>query len=92
MQLHELLHMSNYGRGYQRAHQQLLDRGWLPSTVPNEYRHPEAPGYSIDLALGHQGKGPFFVFRHDRKIAQVAVPPYATHLMAGDLMRQHRNN
>lgn len=65
------------------AHQLLLNRGWEPTTVPREYKHPDAPGYSIDLDMDYSynnGEGPFTVFRGSRKIGQFARPPYASHL------------
>jgi hypothetical protein len=75
-----------------RAHKLLISRGWEPTTVPREYRNPDAPEYSIDLDMNsYAGKGPFVLYHHDRKVAQVSYPPYASHLMAGQYVRQHRN-
>lgn len=62
------------------AHRLLLTRGWEPTTVPNEYRHPDAPGYSIDLDMHYITGGPFIVFRGSRKVGQLPYPPYASHL------------
>jgi hypothetical protein len=60
----------------------LLSRGWAPTTVPDEYRNHEAPGYSVDLDVHSvDGDGPFTVFRGSRKIGQFPYPPYASHLM-----------
>jgi hypothetical protein len=74
-----------------RAHKLLISRGWQPTTTPREYRHPEAPGYSIDIDMhSPTGNGPFALFYRDRKLAQIAYPPYANHLMAGQYVRQHR--
>jgi hypothetical protein len=73
-----------------RAVKLLLSRGWEATTTPREYRHPDAPGYSIDLEPHSMGP-PFALFYRDRKLAQVAYPPYANHLMAGQYIRQHRS-
>ena len=63
------------------ARRLLLDRGWIATSVPNEYRHPDAPGYSIDLEPNsYLGQGPFAVFHGSRKIGQLRYPPYASHL------------
>lgn len=76
-----------------RAHKLLLSRGWQPTSVSREYQHPDAPGYSIDLDMNsYEGKGPFTLFYRDHKIAQLAYPPYANHLMAGQYIRQHRSH
>jgi hypothetical protein len=69
----------NYDR--KASHRKLLDRGWVATTVPDEYRHPEAPGFSVDLEPdSYQGQGPFAVYRGSRKIGQLPYPPYASHL------------
>ena len=63
------------------AQRMLLDRGWVATTVPDEYRHPDAPGFSVDLEPdSYQGQGPFAVFRGSRKIDQLSYPPYASQL------------
>ena len=63
-------------------HRLLLSRGWEPTTVPDEYRNHEAPGYSIDADVhSATGDGPFTVFHGSRKIGQYRYPPYASHLM-----------
>ena len=59
----------------------LLDRGWVATTVPDEYRHPDAPGYSVDLEPdSYQDQGPFAVYYGSRKIGVLPYPPYASHL------------
>jgi len=59
----------------------LTARGWQATTVPDEYRNPQAPEFSIDLDLhGYEGGGPFVVFRGNRKIGRLLYVPYASHL------------
>lgn len=60
----------------------LAIRGWIPTTVPDEYKHPDAPGFSIDLEINDPTReGPFVVFQGNRKISRTTYPPYASHLV-----------
>lgn len=84
MRLDELFALREWGTFYnsKKAEHILHARGWWPTTVPNMYRHDEAPGYSIDLDIDSpEGKGPFKVFQGDQKIGHEHFPPYAQHLM-----------
>jgi hypothetical protein len=70
-----------FGRSVVRLARQLAARGWEATTVPNEYRNAQAPGYSIDLdPHGYEAGGPFVVFRGNRKLGRYPYPPYASHL------------
>ena len=70
-----------FGRSRSNLLRALTARGWQATTVPDEYRNPEAPGFTIDLDLhGYEGGGPFVVFRGHRKIGRLPYVPYASHL------------
>lgn len=69
-----------FGTSRRAAQQQLVALGWEPTTIPGEWRHPDAPDYSVDLDVNDVNGRPFTVFYRARKIGQQDHPPYASHL------------
>lgn len=69
-----------FGTSRKAAHQQLVALGWQPTSIPDEYRHADAPDFSVDLDVNDVNGRPFAVYHHARKLRQQAHPPYASQL------------
>lgn len=73
---------SHYGLAASRK--ALADHGWAETSVADTYANADAPAYSIDLDINHpDGDGPFSLYKGGRWVAQLAVPPYASHVNLG---------
>ena len=60
---------------------QLMARGWTPTTVPNEFKNPDAPGFSVEVDLANYGgKGHFVIYQGSKRLGYANQPPYASHL------------
>ena len=61
---------------------QLNVRGWQPTNVDNEFKNPDAPGFSveIDYASVYTGRGRYAIYQGNKKIGHAEQPPYASHL------------
>lgn len=78
-----------FGPSRKSAHQQLATLGWEPTSIPDEYRHPDAPDFSVDLDVNDVNGRPFTVYHHSRKLRQQAQPPYASHLRLRPSLSAH---
>jgi hypothetical protein len=60
---------------------QLAAKGWTATTVENEYKNPDAPGFSIEVDLtNYGGKGHFVIYQGNKRLGYADQPPYASHL------------
>jgi hypothetical protein len=81
MRLNQVLRSVRQHLNPQSKHAKLVERNWMPTTVDNEYKNDEAPGFSIEIDLLNR-KLPYVIYRGCNRFGRMEQPPTAAQLMS----------